>query len=136
MAWFALDLIGIPGLVTRDDWFGLPGLLGVALLVVLIGYWRHWKFVPYFALIVLGVWSYFQYTAHWQGFIFGASADQLKRYYALFAGMYRFFPESGTRIIPDAYHTILGLLLVINLVFGVLQVGKRWGALRGVGSRE
>lgn len=120
--WFSLDLIGIPGLVTRDDWLGLPGLLELLLIAILAGYLLSWRYVVFPCGITLGVWAYLQYASHWQYFLFGASPEKLQRYYAFFKGTARFFPESYSRLIPDAYHTVLGLLLLINLVCVLVQI--------------
>lgn len=122
LIWFTLDLIGVPGLVTRDDWLTPSGLLEFLLVILLIGHLRQWSAVPLLSLATLSLWGYLQYISHWHGFFFGMSGDRLKRYYAFFAGMYRFFPESQSRTIPDAYHTILGLLIAINLASVICQV--------------
>jgi len=41
--------------------------------------------------------------------------------------MARFFPESQMRIIPDAYHTVLGLLIALNLVSAIIQILSQYG---------
>ncbi len=120
--WFTLDLIGVPGLVTQDDWRSPSGLLELVLLVLLMGRLQKWKAEPFLTLATLSLWGYLQYIAHWHGFFFGASGDRLTRYYSLFSGMYRFFPESRARIVPDAYHTVLGLLIATNLLAVAYQV--------------
>ena len=94
LLWFSLDLIGIPGLVTRDDWFGVAGLLELLLIFILIGYLRKWRYVIFPSAATLGIWVYLQYSSHWYYFIFGVAPDKLKRYYTFFKGMFRFFPES------------------------------------------
>ncbi len=114
--WFTLDLIGIPGLVTQDSWRSPAGLLELILIVLFVGHLQKWKAEPLLTLAALIVWGYLQFVSHWYGFFFGASGNQLTRYYALFSGTYRFFPESQTRIVPDAFHTVLGLLIVANLL--------------------
>ncbi len=122
MLWFSLDLVGIPGLVTRDALVGPVGVLEIILLIILIGYLRGWHFSPFLSTITLGLWGYLQFASHWQYFFFGASTQQLQRYYAFYAGMARFLPESSTRLIPDAFHTILGILITINFILVLIQV--------------
>lgn len=124
--WFTLVLIGIPGLVTKGSWRGVYGLvyglLELILIVLFIGHLQKWKVEPLLTLAALIVWGSMQFISHWYGFFFGASANQLTRYYGMFSGTYRFFPKSPTRTVPDAFHTVLGLLIVANLVVVASQV--------------
>lgn len=123
--WFTLDLIGIPGFVVRDDLFSLAGLLEAGLLILCIGYVRHWKYTDYPAILILILWGYFQYAAHWQYYFLGASADQIKRYNKFYTGMYHFFSQSSTKIIPDAYHTVLAGLIILNIAIIVIKFISR-----------
>ncbi len=120
LLWFTLDLVGVPGLVTRDPLFGLVGLLELILLLVLVGYWLRWRYSPLFALATLVIWGYMQYESHWRYSIFGASEQKLTRYYKMFDGMHRSFPESHTRLVPDDYHIVLGLLIAINTAAAIV----------------
>jgi len=121
LAWFTLDLIGIRRLVTRDPWRSSSGLLEMILVIILGCYLVQWDYVVFPSLITLGIWGYLQYTSHWRYLLFGAPEARLKRYSAWFGRMYRFFPESHHRVVPDAYHTILGLLLSANLLLVTIQ---------------
>ncbi len=123
--WFMLDLIGIHGLVARDDPLSLAGLLAAGLLFLLIGSFLHWRYIDLLALLVLVAWGYFQYQAHWQYFLFGASADQIRRYNQFYSGMYFFFGQSSKRLLPDAYHTILGGLIGINIILVAINLAIR-----------
>ena len=120
--WYTLDLFGIPDFVTRDGWLSTEGLLELLLVLILIGYLQQWKFTPLLSFALLSTWGYLEYISHWRDFFFGATTDRLEKYYTRFAGMYRFAPESETRLIPDAYHTVLGFLLAINLTLVVIQI--------------
>jgi hypothetical protein len=125
--WFTLVLIGIPGLVTKGSWRGLYGLLELILIVLFIGHLQKWKVEPLLTLASLIVWGSMQFVSHWYGFFFGASANQLTRYYGMFSRTYRFFPKSPTRTVPDAFHTVLGLLIVANLVVVIFQAVSLFG---------
>ena len=118
--WFTLDLVGVPGLVTRDLLISLVGLLELILLLVLLGYWLSWRYTSLLALATLTIWGYMQYESHWRHFIFGASEQRLARYYKMFDGMHRSFPESHTRLVPDDYHIVLGLLITINTAAAIV----------------
>ena len=58
LIWFTLDLIGVPGLVTRDDWLSPAGLLEFLLVILLIGHLRQWHAVPLLSLATLSLWCY------------------------------------------------------------------------------
>jgi hypothetical protein len=127
-AWFTLDLIGIPGWVTRDELVSPAGLLEGLLLLLAAGYLLRWKITDGLALLVLAAWGYLQLQAHWQYFLFGAALDRVARYNQFYAGMARFAGPSSTRLIPDAYHTVLAGLIVLNiLLIGVKLAWRRWG---------
>lgn len=114
--WFTLDLIGIPGLVTPDSLWSLAGLLEAVLLLLVCGHLLQWKYSDGVTLLVMITWGYFQYQAHWQYYLFGASFNHIQRYNQFYSGMYRFFAQSSTKIIPDAYHTLLAGLIILNFL--------------------
>ena len=47
----------------------------------------------------------------------GASEKKLKGYNECFRHTVRILPASDTRLIPDFYHMVLHLLLILNLCF-------------------
>ena len=57
------------------------------------------------------------FFCHWFYTIRGASEKKLKGYIECFRHTVRIFPASDTRLIPDFYHMVLHLLLVLNLCF-------------------
>ena len=122
LLWFTLDLIGVPRLVARDSVFGVYGLWEAVLIAFFVGYLLRWKYTDFPAGVFIAAWGYLQYNSHWRGFLFGASERQIAGYYRFFAGMVRLFPASQARVIPDAYHTVLGLLIAVNLVLIVVKI--------------
>ena len=70
--------------------------------------------------ILLGVlilWFIVQFFCHWRYTIFGASQRKLKGYNDCFRGTVRIWPASEKRLIPDLYHCILHLLILLNILF-------------------
>ena len=70
--------------------------------------------------ILLGVlilWFIVQFFCHWRYTIFGASQRKLKGYNDCFRGTVRIWPASSKRLIPDLYHCILHLLILLNILF-------------------
>ena len=65
---------------------------------------------------ILVLWFFVQFMCHWYYTIFGASEQKLKGYYTAFRHTVRIFPASDTRLVPDLYHIVLHILIVLNLV--------------------
>ena len=65
---------------------------------------------------VLLLWLIVQFFCHWYYTIFGASEKKIRGYNECFRGAVRLFPESETRLVPDLYHIVLHLLIVLNVI--------------------
>ena len=65
----------------------------------------------------LSLWLIEQFFCHWYFTIFGASERKLRGYNECFKSTARIFPMSEKRLVPDLYHTVLHLLIIIDLVF-------------------
>ena len=64
---------------------------------------------------VLVFWFTVQFFCHWYYTIFGASERKLQGYNDCFKDTVRLFPMSETRLIPDLYHTLLHILILVNI---------------------
>ena len=125
--WYSMIFFDIPALTTegRAELISLYGVLELLLLGILAGYLLRWKGADYAGLIVLGLWGYLQFKANWKYLFAEAPKEKLASYYQHFGNTLRFFPESDTYIIPDAYHIVLGILLLTNLVLILSRIIKR-----------
>ena len=65
---------------------------------------------------ILLLWFAVQFMCHWYYTIFGASESKLKGYNECFKDAVRLFPMSEKRLVPDLYHIILHVLILINLI--------------------
>ena len=68
-------------------------------------------------LIILVLWLIVQFFCHWYYTIFGASETKLKGYNNCFRDTIRLFPMSEKRLVPDLYHIILHVLILLNIIF-------------------
>ena len=66
---------------------------------------------------ILTIWFIGQFRFHWYYTIFGASERKLTGYNECFKGTVRIFPESDKRLIPDMYHIVLHILILVNIIF-------------------
>ena len=84
-----------------------------------LGLAAFYCFVPAGKWILFGIlllWFIVQFMCHWYYTIFGASERKLQGYNDCFRDAVRLFPMSDTRLIPDLYHIILHLLILLNLI--------------------
>lgn len=70
----------------------------------------------WFVLSVLVVWLVVQYFCHWNFTIFGATPEKIRGYNRCFEGSLCIVPRREDRLIPDFYHIVLHVLIVLNLV--------------------
>lgn len=70
---------------------------------------------------VLAAWLIVQFFCHWRYTIFGASEKKLRGYNECFRGTLRIFKESETRLVPDLYHIVLHILIVVNIIFCIIK---------------
>ena len=76
-------------------------------------------FQPAGRWILLGIlllWFAVQFMCHWYFTIFGASERKLKGYNECFRDAVRIFPMSDKRLVPDLYHIVLHLLILLNII--------------------
>lgn len=76
-------------------------------------------FQPFGKWILFGIlvlWFIVQFMCHWYFTIFGASERKLQGYNDCFRDSIRFFPMSDKRLIPDLYHIVLHILILINII--------------------
>ena len=84
-----------------------------------LGLVAFYCFVPTGKWILFGIlllWFIVQFMCHWYYTIFGASERKLQGYNDCFRDAVRLFPMSDTRLIPDLYHIVLHLLILLNLI--------------------
>ena len=70
---------------------------------------------------VLALWFVVEVFCHWYYTLFGAGERKLKGYNECFEGTLRLIPASETRLIPDLYHIVLHLLILLNAIMCVLR---------------
>ena len=96
--------------IKSAEFFMLCLFLTGVILFCGIPSWGKW--------ILLGVlvfWFVVQFFCHWYYTLFGASEKKLKGYNDCFQNTVHIIPASETKLIPDLYHIILHLLLLLNI---------------------
>lgn len=65
---------------------------------------------------ILLLWFTVQFMCHWYFTIFGASERKLQGYNDCFKDTIRLFPMSEKRLVPDLYHILLHVLILLNII--------------------
>jgi len=65
---------------------------------------------------ILMLWFIVQFMCHWYFTIFGVSERKLEGYNECFRNCVRIFPMSDKRLIPDLYHIVLHILILLNII--------------------
>jgi hypothetical protein len=116
-AWFGLNFVGVPNLVSREALISLAGVLLAALgAFALLGALRV-RFSAALFLAALVIWAALQIETHWSTYLLTDSGEaKLSWYERVFGENWRFLPAREGRTVPDGYHAILGALILVNMV--------------------
>ncbi|MBR2223831.1 MAG: hypothetical protein IJ973_05845 [Christensenellaceae bacterium] len=82
----------------------------------LLCYYLLQPFGKWVLFSVLTFWFIVQFFCHWFYTIFGATRKKIQGYNDCFRDTIRLFPMSEKRLIPDLYHIVLHILILINLI--------------------
>ena len=121
LAWFFLDMIGFTvgnsELVSQS--YKEDGIFLIVYLIALVSFIffkGKWKLV---LPIWLSIWFLIQMYCHWYFTIFGPW-DGMNRY---FVNTIKLFPQTE-RYVPDLYHIVLHILILLALVCTIKYVRK------------
>lgn len=117
--WFALDFVGVAKLVDREPILSLAGLMLALMALFLIGGLLQLRWVVPVYILSLAVWAGLQVQTHWSTYLLPAGEGKLAWYGRVFGDHWRLLPELAGRTVPDAYHTILAVLIAANLVLAL-----------------
>lgn len=99
---------------------GIKSAEFIVLCLYSIGLVSYHFFQPvgkWILLALLLLWFVVQFFCHWYYTIFGASEKKVKGYNDCFRDAIRIFPMSEKRLVPDLYHIILHILILVNIIF-------------------
>lgn len=112
--WFFLDMTGLylgnKYLVTaayKDD-----GIFMLIYILVFLLFLFKEKIGKYFLCVWLALWGITQFMSHWYYTIFGGGEGKI----SVFKDAIKLF-ESDTIYVPDFYHIILHILIILAFIF-------------------
>lgn len=118
--WFTFDMTGIKiGKITLVEtaWNSIDGIWWLIFLVLSILFIYKVEIGKYLLLIFISLWATIQFYSHWYYTIFGVSNEKLSSYNEFFKDTYHLIPASDQILIPDFYHIILHLLILVSLFY-------------------
>lgn len=123
--WFGLDFIGVSHVVDREPLVSLAGLMLALLVVFFVAGLLRARYVALIYTLSLVVWLWLQVATHWGTYVLRASERKLEWYERAFGGHFRILPALQHRTTPDGYHTILALLILVNLGLAIRDILRR-----------
>ena len=131
LVWFFFDMTGLSigsTVLVESAWDSIDGIW----FLIFIGFFAFFMFKEKYGKYPLAgfhlLWFIIQFTSHWYLTIFGASDEKIAGYNRFFADTYRIIPASDSRIVPDFYHIVLHIFILLALVFVSLYCVKRRSA--------
>ena len=106
------------GRYTLVEGMGVKSTEFATLCLYSIGLLLYWA-VPAGKWILLGMlvlWFVVEFFCHWYFTIFGVTERKLKGYNECFRNTVRLFPMSETRLVPDLYHIVQHILILLNII--------------------
>lgn len=116
--WFSLDMIGFSiGNITLVEaaWNSVDGVWWLVFLICSILFIIKDKIGKYMLSVFVFLWAVIQFYSHWYYTLFGASEEKIISYNQFFKETYHIIPSSKTTLIPDFYHIILHIFILVTL---------------------
>ncbi|MBE9467735.1 MAG: hypothetical protein IMY72_05350 [Bacteroidetes bacterium] len=117
--WFSLDMTGFSFAnitLVESAWNQVDGLWWLIFLTLFILFIFKEKFGKYLLSIFILMWIIIQFNCHWYHTIFGTSVEKINSYNQYFRNTLHVISSSEKILIPDLYHIILHLLILISLI--------------------
>ena len=97
-------------------------ILAVLQAVILIFYWKRWRWAMLAGFGLYGFWLYLEINSWWVPYFRGASPQFMRFYEHWFGNTYKFLPPIDGHPVPDAEHTVILVLLVTVLTFSLIAI--------------
>ena len=111
----------VDGMGIKSAEFIMFVLYGAGLLL----FWLYPAVGQWYLLAVLLFWFIIQFFCHWYYTIFGASETKRQGYNKCFRHTIHLIPASESRVIPDLYHILLHLFLLLNIGLLLWNIAAR-----------
>ncbi len=120
-SWFGLDMVGfnINGNILVSSAWKDDGIYFIIYSIILILFIFYEKVGKNLLLISLSIWFITQFLSHEYYTLFGGGEKKID----YFSNTIKLF-KSSTLYIPDLYHIVLHLLIIISLFYLIIYIRK------------
>lgn len=123
LVWFGGCIVTYQiGKHTLVDGMGIHSAEFIMLLIYTAGILSYLLFPEigrWIVVAILAFWLIVQFFCHWYYTLFGASDTKIKGYNDCFKNTIHLFPQREDKIIPDLYHIVLHLLILVNIILSI-----------------
>jgi len=123
--WFTLDMTGATIgeiILVEAAWNTIDGVWWLIFLALSLLFFYKDKVGRYLLLVFVSLWAIIQFSSHWSYTIFGVSKEKLVSYNEFFKETYHIIPASDEILIPDFYHIILHILILLALYYLIFYI--------------
>lgn len=120
LIWFLFDMFGLKigdSYLVQAAWDDVDGIWYLLFIACFIIFCFKERLGKYILTGFLFLWGIAQFFSHWYYTIFGASEKKLEVYNNFFADTYHIIPASKNILIPDFYHIVLHILILVSFIF-------------------
>ena len=92
-------------------------------IILLISFFTYLLFNDIGKWVLLGyylLWFIMLFMNHWRYVIFGVTEIKLKGYNKCFKNTIKLFQASDKHLVPDLYHILLSVIVLLNLILLIL----------------
>ena len=117
--WFSMDMTGFSvGSVTLVEaaWNSIDGVWWLIFLFLATLFIIKDTIGKYLLTLFIFLWLIIEYFSHWHYTLFGASDKKINAYNQFFSETYHIIPPSNTVVIPDFYHIVLHIFILLTLI--------------------
>ncbi|QVK16967.1 hypothetical protein KHQ81_08660 [Mycoplasmatota bacterium] len=118
LIWFSMDMTGFSIgdiIIVEAAWNSIDGVWWIIFLVLCFFFYIKDRLGKYILTVFVFLWTVIQFFSHWYYTLFGASDKKIISYNQFFKDTYHIIAASDTRVIPDFYHIVLHIFILVNL---------------------
>ena len=122
LIWFSMGMLGFSignHVLVQEAWFEIDGIWNLIFVGLLILFVVREKYGKYPLSAFLLIWIIAQFRVHWYYTIFGATLERIESYNRYYSNTLNLIPSSDIRIIPDLWHIVLHLFVIVASVITI-----------------
>lgn len=128
--WFSLSIPGIMPLINSSGVKSIDAILWIVFLILMLYYFSKEKFSKISLTIFFALFALLEFNTIVKYVFFKANESVILKYNEMFYGTIYIVEKSSQRLIPNAYHIVLIVLIIFTLVFSLIMDIIMWSRRR------